>query len=156
MARFKARCVKRRWGMVHRGGVMVCTRWWWWGCAFAKREVRSGQAKKNRNRAAVARFRAAVGCKRWRGELWGYIPPSRAKLKGRDGEVVWVVVLVVLTWHPFCFSYSSHPLHSLSTHSQPSLQPSDSLGKASLVVGCMPVVDERDASTCCVWQSFKL
>jgi hypothetical protein len=82
VARFRARRVKRRRGMVRRGGAMVCTRWWWWwGCAFAKREVRSGQAKKNRNRAAVARFRAAVGCKRWRGELWGYIPPSRAKLK---------------------------------------------------------------------------
>jgi hypothetical protein len=46
VARFRAHHVKRQQGMVRRGGVMVHTRWWWWGCAFAKRKVRSGQAKK--------------------------------------------------------------------------------------------------------------
>jgi hypothetical protein len=59
-------------------------------------------------------FRLQWGCRRWRGVLCGYTPPSRANLGvGMGSEVVWVGGgLVVLTWHPFCFSSSSHPLYS--------------------------------------------
>jgi len=43
VARFRARRVKRRWGMVRRGGVVVRTRWWWWwSCALVKREPERG------------------------------------------------------------------------------------------------------------------
>jgi hypothetical protein len=48
VARFRACCVKWRWGMVHRGGAMMHTRyWWWWGGAFTKCESQSWWAKKN-------------------------------------------------------------------------------------------------------------
>jgi hypothetical protein len=30
VARFRARRVKQRWGIVRRGGMVVRTRWWWW------------------------------------------------------------------------------------------------------------------------------
>ena len=43
VARFWARRVKRRLRTVHRGGVVVRTRWgWWWGGAFVKREAGMG------------------------------------------------------------------------------------------------------------------
>ena len=70
---------------------------------------------KTRNRAAVARLRAETGLHVVEGGAVGLRDPSRANLaigSGMGGEVVWVVVLVVLTWHPFCFSSSSHPLYS--------------------------------------------
>jgi hypothetical protein len=79
VARFRAHCVKRQWGMVRRGVVVVCrggvvvhTRWWWWwwSCALVKREPERGVGPKTRNQAVVARFR--VRCvKRRRGTVRG-------------------------------------------------------------------------------------
>jgi hypothetical protein len=79
---------------------------------------------KTRNRAAVARLRAETGLHVVEGGAVGLRDPSRANLaigSGMGGEVVWwVVVLFVLTWHPFCFSsFPPTPLPYLPTPSPP-------------------------------------
>jgi hypothetical protein len=99
VARFWARRVKRQRRMVCRGRVVACVRWWWWwGRASAKREAGSGFRSRNQNRAAMARFWAAVELRGVEKGAVGLQPPSHAKLEGgMGGEVVWWMVVVVLT-----------------------------------------------------------
>jgi hypothetical protein len=59
VARFRVHRMNWRRGMVQRGGVVVCMRWWWrWGCALVKREPGRGFWANTQNRAVVARFGA--------------------------------------------------------------------------------------------------
>ena len=61
---------------------MVHTRWW--GRAFVKHEAQSGWAKKPKTELQWLGFGLQWGCKRWRGVLWGYSPPSCAKMERGD------------------------------------------------------------------------
>ena len=139
----RARRVKWRLGMVGRGSAMVRMRWWWWwGGAFAKRETRSGWAKKKSKRAAVARFRVAAGLQEAEGGTVGLQFPSRAKMREGMGGVKWyggwlwwlcsparsVPFLLLLL-----FSTHSPPL---STHSQSTPNPPYSLLTDRVTVVC--------------------
>jgi hypothetical protein len=116
VARLRARRVKWRRGMVRMGGTVVSTSDGGGGgvCALAKREAGGGLGQKPATEPPWLGCGLEWSCKRWRGVLWGYKPPSRANLGcGMGGEVAMVLgVGGVLTWHPFCFSTSSHQLHS--------------------------------------------
>jgi hypothetical protein len=80
-ARFRARRVKRRQGMVRMGGVVVCTiRWWWWGRAFAQREARSGFGLTNPKPSCRGSVSGCSGAAGGREGCCGLQPPSRAKL----------------------------------------------------------------------------
>ena len=100
--------------MVRMGGVVVRTRWWWWwGCAFAKREAQSEWAKKTETERPWLGFGLQWDCKRRRGGLCGYSPPSRAKLEGgMGGEWYggwwWLCLPAALVPLLFLFFFSTH------------------------------------------------
>jgi hypothetical protein len=123
LARFRVRRAKRRRGTVRRGCATARMRWWWWwGDAFAKRNARSGWAKKPETKLPWLGFGLQWDCMRWRGVPWGYSPPPVPKTKRWDGgEVVWWVVVVcayLLPGAPHASPYLLYP--PLSTHSYPS------------------------------------
>jgi hypothetical protein len=72
---------------VHRGGTVVRTRWGGGGGgAVRSRNVRQGEVgPKTATELLWLGCGLKLGRRRWWGVLWGYCPPSRARLKRGDG-----------------------------------------------------------------------
>ena len=144
--------------MVRRGNAVVHTRWWWWGCVFAKCKARSTERVGQKNLKPSCRGSVSGCSESARGREGGCgvtAPPSHAKLEGgMGGEVVWWVVVVVLTCCPGAPPVSLFLLNPLSSPLYPNPHYSPLVGcVTSFVVG--HVVGGVLQRACHVWRSFK-